>query len=291
MNVNTKLVLDGLKNVRLEKRVQGKILESINSGNYELASYLIKYNDKLCSDTDDICRSIIEAYGEDSIGELNDIFEEEASRKYGKNCSEGLSLYLILNNVYMNDLLGSGIVGNDTILEEALFDVHSYLSMKYLRSDKGLYKSELLDHINNNISRCTSLRALFRGKREEFDRYNPDLYMDFLTAKLAGEDLMKANYLTSCITLDEVNNHGLKHLVSIGIKEDDAKDILKAEKDLQKMKLASFYIQAFKRFFDIRIDINQFSEETKKDIEEGFRMGDNSLREEFKYKKNKVLKK
>ena len=280
MIINKELILLALKKVRLEKLIQGKILDAINNGNYELANYLVESYKKTVESTNESCLKILENVSEDSFMCLNELIEDFAMEKYGGNTSEGQSLNSILTHVYLNKKTSGGIIDSDTFLEELSMYIHSLAVEKYLNSPKGKYKDEMLDHINNNISRSISLRYLFTGNKEKYDEYNPDLYYNFLDAKLAGEDMIKMLYFTTCISLDEINRAGTAPFDNMDFTDEEKLDIIKAQKDLEKIKLASYYMQSIKRFFDIRIDLKDFSEDTKKEIEEGFTIGDKILRRE-----------
>ena len=280
MIINKELILSALKKVRLEKLVQGKILEAINDGNYELANYLIESYKKVVESTNETCLTILDNVSEDSIMCLNELIEDFAMEKYGGNSSEGQSLNSILAHIYLDKKIDGGVIDSDTFGEELSMYIHSLIVEKYLNSPKGKYKDEMLDHINNNISRSLSLRYLFTGNKEKYDEYNPDLYYGLLDAKLAGEDMLRMLYFTTCISLDEINRVGDKPFDNMNFTKEEKEDIIKAQKDLEKIKLASYYMQAIKRFFDIRIDLKEFSDNTKKDIEEGFTIGDKILRRE-----------
>ena len=280
MIINKELILSALKKVRLEKLVQGKILEAINDGNYELANYLIESYKKVVESTNETCLKILDNVSEDSIMCLNELIEDFAMEKYGGNSSEGHSLNSILAHIYLDKKIDGGVIDSDTFGEELSMYIHSLIVEKYLNSPKGKYKDEMLDHINNNISRSLSLRYLFTGNKEKYDEYNPDLYYGLLDAKLAGEDMLRMLYFTTCISLDEINRVGDKPFDNMNFTKEEKEDIIKAQKDLEKIKLASYYMQAIKRFFDIRIDLKEFSDNTKKDIEEGFTIGDKILRRE-----------
>ena len=288
MIIDSILVIEGLDLVNEEKIVQGKIISLIDKKLYDDAKVLKEYYDKLCSKTDDVARKIIEQIGDENLGDVQDVIEDIACEKYGGNCSEGLSLTLIIGNIYFQDKFDDGVIPSDTIKEESYYDVHNLLCRVYLNSEDEIYKNEMLDFINNNISRSVSLRALYRGNDKKLYDYDPDEIMDKDAIREVGEVEMRAQYFIVCVCLDELNRGGLAELKELGFNEEDAKKIFKAQKDYQKINLASFYKQAVRRGFDIRIDINEFRSDTQKDIEDGFTIGDASLKEDIKEKMDKI---
>ena len=278
MNINRDLVIDGLRLVRREKIIQGKIIDAINEKNYTLASYLIAINDRICDETDKIANNIIDSIDEKDMLELNEKIEDLACEKYGGNTSEGLSLSLIISNKILERIANGEIMETNTFSEEIFYIIHSLAVEKYLNAKDGLYKEEILEHINNNISRSDSLRALFRGDREKFDKYNPDLYFDPLECKIYGEDSLQVYVLTTCITLEELNRRGFNEFMQHGFTKTQTSEIVKSQKDMEKIKLASYYIQAKERGYDIKMDYDQFSDVTQADIRNGFELGDSNVK-------------
>lgn len=278
MVIDRDLVIDGLRLVRREKIAQGKIIDAINNKDYTLASYLIAINDRICDETDKVVDQILDTINENEILSLNEYLEDVAGEKYGGNSSEGFSLSLIISNKLLERLANKEILETNSFSEEIYYIVHSLAVDKYLNAEDGVYKEEILEHINNNISRSDSLRALFRGDKETFDKYNPDLYFDPLECKIYGEDNLQVYVLTSCITLEELNQFGYKEFSKFGFDKQKIDDIIESQKDMEKIKLASYYIQAKERGYDIRLDYDQFSDSTQNEIRNGFELGDSNVK-------------
>jgi hypothetical protein len=178
----------------------------------------------------------------------------------------------------MKAIIGDEIIESNSFDEELYYIIHTLAVDKYLDSKKGKYKDEILDHINNNISRSLALRALFRGNKEKYDKYDPDLYYDEVDSKLFGETHVQVRLLTTCIMLDELNSRGIDTYQKMGLSLSDIYQIVESQKDMEKIKLASYYIQSKERGYDIGIDYSSFNNITQNDIYEGFNLGEANIK-------------
>lgn len=274
MNIDRKLINEALSLVKREKIIQGKIINAINEKNYTLASYLVAVNDKVCEETDKLIKDLVLNLNSKDMVELNDVLEDMAAEKYGENCSEGKSLSLLVSNALMDTICKGEIIESDTFGEELCYIIHSLAVDKYLSAKDGLYKEEMLEHINNNISNSYALRALFRGDNERFEKYNPDLYFDPIEMKLVGEDYVQTNMLITCIMIEDINSRGYSEFLKLGFSKDKIKNIMDAQKDMEKIKIASYYIQSKERGYDLGLDYSKFSNNTKDDIKSGVDLGE-----------------
>ena len=147
MEIDKKLVEQGLKKVRKERYIQGKILEATKEGNYELVKYLQEAYNNTCIETDNIARDILKGIKDPDMVKLNEFLEDFAANLYGENCSEGLSFSFIIANIYMRMRLKGKINTPDSLLEELYYSIHTFATDKFLNSEKGRYKEEMLEHL------------------------------------------------------------------------------------------------------------------------------------------------
>ena len=287
VEIDRELVIKGLNQCTREKLLQGKIIESINVRNYTLAEFLIKLYDGVCEETDEICKKIILACKEETLDDLNEMFGEICVEELGQNAGEDSSLSFILHNVMTDCALSEfkGIIDTDVFEEEIYFYAHSLIVDRYLKSKDGVYKDEFLDYLNNNISRSKSLRALFRGNIKRFNDFNPDLYFDPLQQRIYGEDTMQVTLLEACIMLEEIYTNGREECEKVGITGERLDEIIRAQMDLEKIYLASYYIQSKNHGYDINLDYSQFSDKTISEIREGFEIGEKSYKSFAKVRK------
>ena len=271
-------IIEGLKSVRIEKIIEGKLLDAISQKDYTHANYLVSCFDTVCSNTDDIAKIVVDKIGDENIMDFLNYVEELAEKKYGGNCSEGTSFSAIVSQEILNREIGDGVIKASTFDEELYYIIHTLAVDKYLESKKGKYKEEILDHINNNISRSISLRALFRGDNDKYNKYDPDLYYDKRGLKIVGEGNLQLKLLTACIMIDELNSMGINVYQKMGLSLNDIYQIVESQKDMEKIKLASYYIQSKERGYDIGIDYSKFNDITINDIKEGFSIGENNVK-------------
>lgn len=278
MGIDKELIIRGLHSCNREKLMQGRIIEAINDQNYTLAEFLISLYDRVCDETDEIAKEIILACKDETIDDLNEIFGDISEEVYGPNACEDSSLSFIVYNTMTDCALDKQIIDSETFEEEMYYYVHALAVDRYLNSKDGVYKDEFLDHINNNISRSKSLRALFRGDRKRFDQFNPDLYFDPLEQRVYGQDTLQATVLEACIMLDEININGRKLYEEAGITGEELDEIIRSQIDLEKLYLASYYIQSKFRGYDLNLDYSEFSDKTLGEIREGFEIGEQNYK-------------
>ena len=57
---NKELILSGLRSTKLEKNIQERLINAINEKNYLLGDFLVKAYDRVCENTDEIAKKIID---------------------------------------------------------------------------------------------------------------------------------------------------------------------------------------------------------------------------------------
>ena len=285
VGIDRELVVEGLNSCNREKLMQGRIIEAINDKNYNVASFLVSLYDKVCEDTDKIAKKIILACKDETLQDLDEMFGDICGEELGPNACEDSSLSFIVHNVASDCALNKQIIDSDVFEEETFFFAHGLMVERYLNSKESLYKDEFLDYINNNISRSKALRALFRGDGARFCQFNPNLYFDVLEQKVYGQDTIQATLFESCLVLEEIHFTGKEAYENIGFTEEQVEEVLRAQIDLEKIYLASYYIQSKCHGYDLNIDYSEFSEQTISEIREGFEMGENSYKEYAKVRK------
>ena len=287
--VKKELILSGLRCTKYEKEVQERLINAINEGNYTLAEFLTHLYDEVCNKTDEVAKKIVD-FSDNNLMDLNEQIEDIACEKYGGNTSLGLSFSFIVSNHILSNISNKEIIESDSFGEEEYYIIHTLAIDKYLEAKDPKYKEEMLDHINNNISRSKSIRALFRGNKELFDKYNPELYYDFLELKRCGEDYAQIHVLTSCIVLEELYKEGMELFLKSGFSKKDTHSIINAQRDMEEIKLAGYYIQAYKRGYDLKLDYSKFSESTMNSVRKGFELGE-KYKDRFKSEETKVKRK
>ena len=271
--LNKEHVLAALESADNEKNLQEKIINSVNDSNYNIAELLVKAYDQVCEETDKLTIEVIKDT-KDDVDDLNEKIEDIATEKYGPNTCLGVSLSFIVSNLILDALSEGEVVDSDTFVEEQCFFIHTIALDKYFHAKDPLYKDEMLDLINNNISRSISLRKLFRGDREGFEKYNPDLYFDALEQNVCGTAHMNIHLITSCCVIEELIYEGEELFRQHGFSKEATKAVIEAQRDMEEIKLAACYIQAQKRGLDLDIDYSNFSEKTIECIRRGFTIGE-----------------
>ena len=273
MELDVELIKKALYKIEDERYMQGKLLEYVYDNEYILATIYYEGYKRLASETDSLVDEIIKKHKDYKIDEIKEAIEDIAVEEFGDNCYHDSSLSGILENRLIRGFLEEDIDESDSYLEETYYTIHVLAADMYLNAKDGKYKEEILDHINNNISRSNALRALFKGDTDLFFAYNPDMYFDLVDHQVIGGRLLNLAMLSTCLTLEEIYKKGKDTMADMGISDEDTEDVEKAQLDMEIATLASIYACATNRGIPIDIDYDQYDEEVQENIKKGVNLG------------------
>ncbi len=277
MELDVDLIKKALYKIQDERYLQGKILEYVYDNNYLAAAVFYEGYKRLANETDLLVDKIIDKHKDFKIDEIKEKISDVAVEEFGDNCYHDSSLSGIIENRLIRGYLQEDIDESDSYLEEAYYTIHVLASDMYLKANDGKYKEEMLDHINNNISRSNALRALFKGNTDLFFAYNPDLYFDKVDHQVIGGRLLNLAMFSTCLSLEEIYKDENKTLIEMGVNKEDIEDVKKAQLDMEIVTLASIYACAINRGIPVDIEYDQYDVEVQDNIRKGINLGINYL--------------
>ena len=273
MELDVDLIKRALYKIKDERYLQGQLLQYVYAKNYIVATIFYEGYKRLAKETDGLVDKIINKHRDYKIDEIREEIEDVAVEEFGDNCYQDSSLSGMIENRLIRGFLEGDIDESDAYLEEAYYTIHVLAADMYLNAKDGKYKEELLDHINNNISRSNALRALFEGNTDLFFAYNPDMYFDRIDHQVIGGRLLNLAMLSTCLSLEEIYKQGDDQILEMGVSKEDLEDVKKAQLDMEIVTLASIYACATNREIPIDIDYDQYDEEVQENIKKGVNLG------------------
>ena len=203
MKLDNGLIDEAIKDIKKERMLQGRILESASRGDYAQVSYLTEAYKEVANDTDNVTFQIVNASKECTMDQVTDYIKEYLKNK--ATCKEDIDLGICLSMLIGREVVAVATHGafNETMSynEEIYRTVHSMLVDKYLEANKDSTKNRLLSSICLNTFRSDSLRAMFRGNNALSEKYNPDLYFGKDAHDLIGRSIYTKQLMQSCSIL------------------------------------------------------------------------------------------
>lgn len=239
------LIKEGLSSVNKESILQRKILDaSLRSDDYAF-NYLSSLYKDVSSNTDSICNSLLEK--DDIISLINNV-EKKSHSIYGNNWE---NYYFPLSSILSMCLIKSRENDNNIsslcIVEEAKNIFHHLLLERYSTQNLPFY----LHNISLNIFNSFSLRKLMCGDIDSYNKYsNYDSGLNSTEFMVCNDTIG----ILASLAMDNLNKY--TYYNGIFLKDENIRN----QVEIEKLKLASYYVLAKERGFDIRVDASDIND-------------------------------
>ena len=290
MKLDNRLIDVAIKDIKRERMLQGRILESLSKGDYSQAKYLTDAYKEVANNTDSIAFQIVNASKECTMDQLVDYIKDYLKDK--SNSKEDIDLGLCLSMLIGREVVAVATHGmfNETMSynEEIYMMVHSMLVDKYLEASKETTKNRILSSICLNIFRSDSLRAMFRGNTALSEKYNPDLYFGKDAHDLIGRSIYTKQLMQSCSILAS-NTMASSMLVAARLFagadiNDELKMVLSIDES-EIVDIAAVYACARARNISIQLPNLDLDEVTLEKVKKAAELGEKYTNKESKIKK------
>jgi hypothetical protein len=289
MKLDNGLIDEAIKDIKKERMLQGRILESVSKGDYAQAKYLTDAYKDAANDTDRTTFQIVntckDCTMEQVAGYIRDYLKDKTNSK------EDMDLGLCLSMLIGREVIAVASHGsfNETMSynEEVYMMAHSMLVDKYLEADKESTKNRLLSNICLNIFRSDGLRGMFRGNTALSERYNPDLYFGKDAHNLIGRAIYTRQLMQSCSILAK-NTMASTFLVAAKMfagadTNKDLKIVLSVDES-EIIDIAAVYACARARDIAIQLPVNDFDDVTIEKIKKAAELGEAYAKKQGKVK-------